>query len=198
MTLATQALASEEVTGLNAADVIVLQEEGWPQWLREAFDHLEAMKLGRGFMYALEWWTVLERAYEFKSSTKGLSAVDRPPEIHHWLRVLRRVLDKPPHIEDEAGYSVSWWKWWTGMQPDWRRRDAEGHLVRDGSGSWEALSQPGKNGILIVLLSLAWWRNNATEVTLKDWDAAVQDVGWVIKSMARAAGHGGAAEDSSR
>ncbi|KAI9061403.1 hypothetical protein FKP32DRAFT_1576114 [Trametes sanguinea] len=154
------------------SDVIMLDEEGWPQWLREAFDHLEGQRLGRSFMRALEWWTVLERAYEFKSSSKGLGAADRPPEVHHWLRVLRRVLDKPPTIENEEAY---------------RTRGDGDRLVIGGQGSWEDLTQPGKNGMLIILLSLSWWRGSATAATLDDWNAAVEDVSWVIQSMARAA-----------
>ncbi|KAI9068212.1 hypothetical protein FKP32DRAFT_1562193, partial [Trametes sanguinea] len=183
----TSSLAQPPAEQPAINDVIMLDEEGWPQWLREAFDHLEGQRLGRSFMRALEWWTVLERAYDFKSSSKGLGAADRPPEIHHWLRVLRRVLDKPPAIEDEEAYRTSWWKWWSGLQPDWRYRGDGDRLVIGGQGSWEALTQPGKNGILIILLSLSWWRSSATSATLDDWAAAVQDVGWVIQSMARAA-----------
>ncbi|KAI9070211.1 hypothetical protein FKP32DRAFT_1558348 [Trametes sanguinea] len=146
--------------------VIFLDEDDWPSWMREAFDHMESQRLGPDFMKALEWWTVLERVYGFETSAKGLGTVHRPPEVHHWLRVQRRVLGKAPSIDDEQ---------------------AAGRPIIGGQGDWDALVQPGRNGILIVLLSLVWWRAAATSSTLDDWHAAVQDVRWVVVSMARSA-----------
>ncbi len=49
-------------------DVIMLDEEGWPEWLRTGFNHMESLRMGPDFMRALEWWTVVERAYGFETS----------------------------------------------------------------------------------------------------------------------------------
>ena len=54
-----------------------------------------------------------------------------------------------------------------------------------GSRDWSKLECPGKNGLLIVLLSLVWWREIATATTLEDWHAAAADVGWVAEAMAQ-------------
>ncbi|KAH9855410.1 hypothetical protein C2E23DRAFT_701563, partial [Lenzites betulinus] len=150
-----------------------------PDWLRAAFDYMEAKRLGDDFRRALEWWSVVERAYEFETSAKGLPTDHRPPEVQHWLRVNRRVLEKPPVIKNEEAYCSSWWLWWSTMQPEWRERDARGRPIAGGSGDWEVLNNPGKNGFLIILLTLVWWRDCASASTLGDWSAAVNDVSWV-------------------
>ncbi|KAH9852425.1 hypothetical protein C2E23DRAFT_730876 [Lenzites betulinus] len=164
----------------------MLDDDGWPSWLREAFDFMEGKRLGSQFMCAMEWWTVLERAHKFETSAKGLGTDHRPPEVHHWLRVLRRNLHKPPNISDEHRYSASWWQWWAGLQPDWRHRDEGGRPILGGSGDWEVLTRPGRNGLLIVLLSLVWW-HDAAEGTRSEWEAAVKDVSWVVACMAQQA-----------
>lgn len=183
----------------------MLDDDGWPGWLREAFDFMEGKRLGSQFMCAIEWWTVLERAHKFETSVrlhdslssvlptdqhvsqaKGLGTDHRPPEVHHWLRVQRRNLHKPPNINDEHRYGASWWQWWASLQPDWRPRDEDGRPILGGSGDWEVLTRPGRNGLLIVLLSLVWW-HDAAESTRSEWEAAVKDVSWVVACMAQQA-----------
>ncbi|KAJ3001454.1 hypothetical protein NUW54_g6412 [Trametes sanguinea] len=143
---------------------IMLDEEGWPSWLREAFDYMENQRLGKEFMRAVEWWTVLERAHDFETSSRGLGTTHRPPEVHHWLRVQRRVLDKTPIIADEAPTACC---------------GGSGGLICSPTGA-NAI-----NGLLIVLLSLVWWHMAASSETLDDWNMAVADVAYVVMAMAR-------------
>ncbi|OJT12471.1 hypothetical protein TRAPUB_10979 [Trametes pubescens] len=168
-------------------DVIMIDDDGWPDWLREAFDFMEGKQLGDDFTRALEWWSVVERTYDFETSAKGLPTEHRPPEVQHWLRVNRRVLKKPPVIKNEDTYCSAWWRWWSAMQPEWRVRDSHGRPVAGGHGDWEVLKKPGKNGFLIVLLTLVWWRECASVSTMADCSAAISDVSWVISAIAAAA-----------
>ena len=115
--------------------------------------------------------------------SKGLSAANRPEAVSHWLRVLRRDLAKSPSIQDEVGYAKQWWTWWSGLQPEWRGRDNHGRPMMSGDGAWDCLNKPGVNGMLIVLLSLSWWREIATTLTLDSWNAAAADVAWVIDKL---------------
>ncbi|EIW56589.1 uncharacterized protein TRAVEDRAFT_81082, partial [Trametes versicolor FP-101664 SS1] len=178
------AVSAPQLRDGTVADVIMLDEDGWPDWLRAGFDHMESKQLGKPFVRALEWWTVLERAYDFATSVScGLSAKGRPSEVGDWLRIQRRELDKFPIIKNESAYMTSWWKWWSGIQPEWRRQAGQGRPAIGGDGDWECLTNPGKNGMFIVLISLVWWREQATAQTLDDWAAAVADVEWVIASM---------------
>ncbi|KAI0323656.1 hypothetical protein GY45DRAFT_1226980, partial [Cubamyces sp. BRFM 1775] len=149
-----------------------------PGWVREAYNYMEAKKFGDDFTCAIEWWTVIERQHGWKTSTKGLGTEHRPPEVSHWLRVLRRNLHCSPPIASESAYSAAWWCWWSGLQPSWRMPNGGGRPVACGDGAWGDLRSPGKNGLLMVLLSLVWWRDTATDATMQDWSAAAADVRW--------------------
>ncbi|KAI9070334.1 hypothetical protein FKP32DRAFT_1558137, partial [Trametes sanguinea] len=155
-------------------------------WLREAYDYMDGKQLGSDFTHALEWWAVLERGYNFDTSTRGLPSKYRPPQVANWMRINWRELEKPPHIPDMDQYRESWWLWWSGIQPAWRTKDSAGHPEIGGNGDWDCLEKPGKNGILIVLLSLVWWKQQSPAASVGDWEAAVRDVCWVIRSMAQA------------
>ncbi|KAH9900717.1 hypothetical protein C8Q73DRAFT_637162 [Cubamyces lactineus] len=168
---------------------LLLDKGGWPSWVREAYTYMEAKQFGPDFMRVVEWWTIIERNYKWKTSPKGLSTEHRPGEVGHWLRVLRRNLQRPLPISNVKGYGESWWKWWSALQPSWRICNERGRPVPGGIGDWGALVAPGKNGLLIVLLSLVWWRDAESNSTLEDWLAGVADVRWVVQSMAALPAH---------
>ncbi|RDX54392.1 hypothetical protein OH76DRAFT_1322376, partial [Lentinus brumalis] len=150
-----------------------------PAWVRDGYNYLESQQLGRSFMHAVDWWTVLERTYNWEKTKKGFALDHRPPQLDHWMRVQRRNYSKVPLIDSEVEYATSWWKWWGGLQPEWRGRDPQGHPIKGGSGDWEELRKPGQNGFMMVLLSLSWWKGVASEATLPLWEDAVEDVAWV-------------------
>ena len=114
----------------------------------------------------------------------------------HWIRVLRADVNKVPVIEDVEEYARRWWEWWGNLQPDWRQRDTAGRPLARGKGDWTALRKPGRNGIRIVLLSLAWWglivadtrRDSYSAVAHEDWSTASKDVAWVVSKLATWAG----------
>ncbi|KAH9886768.1 hypothetical protein C8Q73DRAFT_657877 [Cubamyces lactineus] len=164
---------------------LLLDDSDWPVWVRDAFNHMETKAFGEDFARAIEWWTVIERQYQWETSTKGLSTEHRPSEVSHWLRVLRRNLLRPPPIADEVEYCESWQRWWSGLQPSWRNQTEDQPLVPADRGEWGPLECPGKNGLLIILLSLLWWREAATDSTLDRWHAAIADVRWVAEAMAQ-------------
>ena len=69
------------------------------------------------------------------------------------------------------------------MQPEWRPCDLDdGSLVQEGVGEWLKLQRPGKNGMLLVLLSLWWWRAHPA-ADAAEWATAVDDVLWVLRSL---------------
>ncbi|KIP01351.1 hypothetical protein PHLGIDRAFT_44687, partial [Phlebiopsis gigantea 11061_1 CR5-6] len=155
-----------------------------PLWMSEAYDYLTAAQLGEGFDAALSWWAALERAYDFKTSSRGLPTTSRPPQIGHWTQVLRRDLVKQPQIPDVAEYGQQWWAWWRALQPSWRSSTANNTLARDGKGPWDSLVRPGKNGILMVLLALRWWHGAlSANAESSQWTDAVADVTWVVAEM---------------
>lgn len=61
-------------------------------------------------------------------------------------------------------------------------------LVRAAGGSeWGKLEHPGKNGIFIVLMSVAWWMETATTTAAQCQEAAL-DVSWVVWQLASSKG----------
>ncbi|KAI0663684.1 hypothetical protein C8Q70DRAFT_906185 [Cubamyces menziesii] len=159
----------------------------WPSWVVEAMDRMDNEKnvnYGGYFKRAVDWWVVFERSRGWVTSTKGLPTDERPAEVANWLRIDRRNLKKIPTIADETQYAAQWRAWWKALQPDWRSFDADNRLEQVGSGEWGVLDHPGKNGVLMTLLSLMWWRDIATSQTLHDWHHAARDVAWTIWQMA--------------
>ncbi|RDX40784.1 hypothetical protein OH76DRAFT_1365665, partial [Lentinus brumalis] len=159
-----------------------------PTWVKDGYDELTRVDHGPHFARAVGWWATLERSYKWQSSRSGLGTHGRPPAIRHWLQINRRDYHKRPPIDNEEEFSKSWWVWWTSLQPEWRQLDARGRPVMNDTvaDDWEPLTRPGLNGLLIVLLSLLWWKEIATQATEPDWDQAARDVSWVVMHMARA------------
>ncbi|TFK77909.1 hypothetical protein K466DRAFT_439041, partial [Polyporus arcularius HHB13444] len=84
-----------------------------------------------------------------------------------------------PNLPSVDKYAASWWTWWTSLQPEWCAMDSNNWPVMCGEGPWDALVQPGQNGMLLVLVSLVWWHGILTDESCREWDAAVREVGWV-------------------
>jgi len=91
-------------------------------------------------------------------------------------------------VTNVSAFAESWWAWWHRLNPNWRKdaasKTVDCRWVERVSGSWLALRMPGRNGFLSVLACLKWWRESVEkEGDLKDWDMAVRDVGWAIRSL---------------
>ncbi|KAI1789292.1 hypothetical protein LXA43DRAFT_893083 [Ganoderma leucocontextum] len=178
----------------NWSSGIVLDESGWPDWLKQTFNWMEGRQssLGPDFMSAAEWWTVIERAYSWETSTKGYNTKNCLEQVGHWLRVLRAEVARVPAIADTAQYAEQWWDWWSSLQPDWCKHDKAGHPTAGGTGPWNTLKKPRKNELWIVLLALVWWGLQVTdmkndyynEMAHNEWTSAAKDVVWVSTQMA--------------
>ncbi|KAF7795563.1 hypothetical protein EIP86_006725 [Pleurotus ostreatoroseus] len=166
----------------------------WPSWVQDAYDKFKDADLGDEFKSIVESWIRLEKAYRWESLRQGLQTNDRPEQIGYWMQHLRRDLRKLPQIEDLDEYAQGWWAWWRGMQPDWRLADDGSELARDGTGGWDKLRRPGKNGMLLVLLSLWWWKSHPS-VADRAWLAAVDDVQWVLTALLSRAAQKRASDD---
>ncbi|KAI1788249.1 hypothetical protein LXA43DRAFT_847991, partial [Ganoderma leucocontextum] len=96
-----------------------------PDWVKQVYNWMHGRQevLGHDFMCAAGWWTVLERAYDWATSSKGYGTQSRPDQVTHWLRVLRAEVEKVPTIEDMGEYARQWWEWWGQLQPDWQQYD---------------------------------------------------------------------------
>ncbi|KAJ7469894.1 hypothetical protein B0H11DRAFT_1722909, partial [Mycena galericulata] len=154
-------------------------------WMTDGYAVLSGCKGGKEWDGAVKEWMELERAYGFESSSKALPTAGRPAAIHAWTKGGRRP-NKPPPLAVES-FEKDWWAWWSGMAPAWRMKNAEGRPLQGGTGEWGSLKHPGANGLLMVMLGLAWWREKEEEVASTSWMAAVTDVAWVLRGLKREA-----------
>ena len=83
--------------------------------------------------------------------------------------------------EDSESFAPSWWKWWDGLNPEWRPRK-DGRPVQGGTGDWSSMLKPGPNGFLTIIGSLAALR----AVSIDGWRAALSDVEWVLERVVEA------------
>jgi hypothetical protein len=171
----------------------------WPKHVSDAYRYFtEEDKLGEGEAvnkrdWGDGWLACLQSFFEFQRQAgfpdAGPSfppATDkRPPEIAAWMKKGRRWKDM--EIDDIETFSQQWWEWWSSLQPEQRIRNGQDSLTaarRDMD--WSDLHKPGKNGFLLIMVSLVWWGN--TSNMDESWLKAVLDVTSVLCCMGTVSG----------
>ena len=103
-----------------------------------------------------------------------------PQEVNQWSGGDRKLEDVP--IVNLPKFVVKWHKWWSQLQPS-SRRDyiSDGLLEPSVSMDWTRMQKWGKDGMIIVLMSLVWW--GMASSTDAEWLKAVQDVSKVLRCM---------------
>lgn len=75
--------------------------------------------------------------------------------------------------------------WWAFLQPEWRASEGllplPSYHPPDGS-DWSSLRLTGPNGLLLVMMSFAWWGSIVGETP--SWLAASKDLKLALKAMA--------------
>ena len=96
-----------------------------------------------------------------------------------------RVLHDHP-IADVAKFGRQWWAWWRENLP------GKADTARDASladADWSPLFVTGPNGLLLFVLSLAWWRANANDDMDRNdeesWNNAVEDLKFAFDRIAQ-------------
>lgn len=99
----------------------------------------------------------------------------RPVEIGNWMKVARPWKDM--QIENLQVFKAAWMAWWSELQPA---------SLQDRSSNidWATLQKRGRNGFLLVMVSLAWW-GKAAEAD-DEWKEVVRRVTEVLRCMRRA------------
>ncbi|KAF9512231.1 hypothetical protein BS47DRAFT_1363252 [Hydnum rufescens UP504] len=122
-------------------------------------------------------------------NTSRLSTEHHPIAIHQWVKRTRSLTWMPDlsDVHTLSVYGNDCRDWWTFYQPKWRIRkpNSKEFVHSDGNGDWLSLLVGGNNGLLLHVMSLAWWGNaclnNAKEK--KKWTSAVKEVSWVFHRM---------------
>ncbi|KAJ7441804.1 hypothetical protein B0H11DRAFT_1932730 [Mycena galericulata] len=163
-----------------------------PDWLVESIAWLKQEDLGCHYASLLVALIKLEAKYGYEKDNRGmLPAAKRPQQVYAWIKGGRgKKMKFPPSIGNLAHYQRDWWVWWDSLQPEWRERDDDGRWSINGnwgpSDSWDPLEAPGPNGCLSVVASLYFWgiALAGRPETRVDWEAAVQDVAWMLEGLA--------------
>ncbi|KAG6807038.1 hypothetical protein H0H92_009038, partial [Tricholoma furcatifolium] len=135
--------------------------------MRSAIEYLSSKAWGEDWANCIEALVDFERAKEFPRDDGRLSTSERPASISAWMRGGRRWTD----IEVDAGFAGAWSAWWRTLKEDLSK-----------------ISKGGANGMVVVVIGLAWWGHQAEEVGRKykgedGWGWAVRDVGSILKVM---------------
>ncbi|KAK7020803.1 hypothetical protein R3P38DRAFT_3547985, partial [Favolaschia claudopus] len=183
----------DEGDGVPRDDVAESWDEYWqrddrPEWFPQLSVAHAAFARGRRWG---EGWALCE--WHFDEGSFLMGKKNRPRPVGAWIHMGRRW-SLPPTLGAELGtretpdlWVGSWWAWWESLQPDARVRTGA-ELSRADDADWgEMALMHGSNGLLQVMASLFWWgdvvqrKREAEEV--KAWEAAVDDVAWVLNEI---------------
>jgi len=104
-----------------------------------------------------------------------------------WLKNGRRTQENQmPVVNDPKEYGDRWNAWWWSMQPSWRDPESPFDKRSDASAaSWSHLLCGGPNGLLLVIMALAWWMKSSTQAGTNpaSIEEAALDVTWVLAQL---------------
>ena len=93
-------------------------------------------------MYSLHIWTECHQ----------------PTEVSYWQKSHRPWKDQGLRMKPLAQFEKDWWSWWKSLQPNARgANDTEYMQPSRVDMDWTTLRAPGRNGFLLVMVSLTWW-----------------------------------------
>ena len=161
----------------------------WPKHMVDAYVYLmketmvdkvsvaHARSWGRGWTECLEAFFEFQRRAGFPDSGPSFppAAGVRPAEIGMWMKKGRPWKDMG--IADKVGFGQGWWNWWSSLLPDSRAVNDAPTVDMD----WGKMNKPGRNGFLLVMLSLVWWRTASGGDG--GWWKAVTEVSTVLRCM---------------
>jgi hypothetical protein len=104
-----------------------------------------------------------------------------------WIKSRIDKKDVAPRVQP-VEYGKSFMKWWTALQPSWRRSMVGGTLTlaKDipDDEKWGGLMKGGTAGIYTVVVALSWWiKAIGTIADGGDASVAVRDVTWVLDQV---------------
>ncbi|KAJ6447364.1 hypothetical protein C8R47DRAFT_1231465 [Mycena vitilis] len=173
------------------------------RWSDELAGAHAAFAAGKG--WGEDWGECVGQFFDFEAEcgfSEGATQVDatkKPRQVVGWLQRGRKW-HMPPTLGDDLGTRDTdelwvglWWTWWKALQPSAREELATG-LSRPEAADWSHMAQMhGRNGLLQVMATLAWWGERVCEkqdgsrmVSVEarsEWEAAVRDVKWVLEQV---------------
>jgi len=95
-----------------------------------------------------------------------------------------RQYDKQLAIGNVATYATQWCVWWVTLQPAWRGTLWPLLRTPELNKTWDKVQKGGRNGVLVVILSLGWWVSVVeSDVDRHEATSAVEYVMWVLQEL---------------
>lgn len=107
----------------------------------------------------------------------------RPPVIHRWIQA-GRIKTFVGTAANPKAFGEAWWLWWIALQAP-SRSVKEGRPIRESDVDLSKIVIRHRNGIITILMTLAWWRqgmgNHPDSSSIHaDWLEAVDELQWVL------------------
>ena len=166
----------------------------WPKHVVDAYRYLTGSGLTKEgdvmkTLWRDEWLACLQSFVKFQEQS-GFpdlgpsfppSTDVRPTEIAVWMKNGRHWKDVT--IADIEKFRQRWWVWWHSLQPESRVCDKDSLTLIPATpdSDWSSLSKPGKNGFLLIMVSLMWWGKGSNQDGL--WMHAVREVTAVLACL---------------
>ncbi|KAJ3474612.1 hypothetical protein NLI96_g12362 [Meripilus lineatus] len=130
-------------------------------------------------MSLVQSWLKFERS-GYQSKSDHLPEKKRPRPFKEWFESGRKDL---PNINAQFGRALL--AWWDQLQPKARRTTKGTPLADIPQKEWESLRIPGKQGIYLILIGIAWWgvsltKRNTVPESSPEWKGMVDDVQSVL------------------
>ena len=160
-----------------------------PSWMTDTRKRFKSVFTAANEKSIVELWLEFEELLGYPDDRKIRLTKDlRPQQLSDWMQ-RHRLWDKAPPVDKASEFGATWKAWWKILQPEWQIPD-DTHpwpLVRDlpPNERWQKLVKGGRNGFVLVLLSLTWWMMREKDESRKtvESSSAFTDVQWVLEQM---------------
>ncbi|OJT11518.1 hypothetical protein TRAPUB_11936 [Trametes pubescens] len=127
-------------------------------------------------------YVAIERRRAFKAQGRLPKATEsRPSEVAVWMKHARPLVDF--QIANVGTFAGQWLLWWQANQPATRRKGLSRNVV---GIDWSQLAVTGPSGLLLFLITSAWWGAAVQEADTyhqQAWLDAVEDMAFVFKHV---------------
>lgn len=87
-------------------------------------------------------------------------------------------------IKDLADYKKSFDAWWFNLQPVACTKGSILQLAKDDF-DWKKMNKAGKNGFVVVMLILTWWRAACDRSSTEEWERVLDHVTEVLGQVTK-------------
>ncbi|KAF8197799.1 hypothetical protein K438DRAFT_1967359 [Mycena galopus ATCC 62051] len=174
----------------------------WSESLVAAYAYLSGKKWGLRWTRLLNALVEHEWSFEHPEEDGKLPTLQvRPQEFHDWMKEHRIFKDYA--VRPEFGAEL--FDWWKQLGPPQRWADVGEGKKKEASRkasdffslTWSKLFKRGRNGVVLLILGLAWWGQSICNAAAKDglgaeavalasdelWGLLVEDIRWALDDV---------------